>query len=107
MFFVRRVVKTRQNVQNGPKFSCQKHLLSESCMVIDKLGWEKIDMIRALVNLVNFSSSYNKFYHNVYETSKSWPCSRDFNVRWEGKICREMNKIMRIISLQIPCSSLT
>ena len=47
MFFVGRAVKTRQNVQNGPKISCGTHLLLECCMVIGLLGWGKLDLIRA------------------------------------------------------------
>ena len=48
MFFVGRAVKTRQNVQNGPKISCETHLLLECCMLIGLLGWGKLDLIRAL-----------------------------------------------------------
>ena len=48
MFFVGRAVKTRQNVQNGPKISCGTHLLLECCMLIGLLGWGKLDLIRAL-----------------------------------------------------------
>ena len=34
-------------MQNGPKFSCRMHVLSESCMMIGQFGWETIDPIRA------------------------------------------------------------
>ena len=38
-------------MQYGPKFCSGTNVLSESCMMIGELGWEKIDLIRALQHL--------------------------------------------------------
>ena len=38
-------------MQNRPKFSCGMHVWSESCIMIGQLGWEKIDLIKALKHM--------------------------------------------------------